>query len=138
MTSFTRFKIIGAFLILTLIPCVVFGSFGAAYVLAQAGPVETGKEIVEGLANKSLSYWFIALAVVAITSWSFMAKWLINQLELQRDANSILTNKLIGYMEKDHTAMVQVVTEVAAVQKQTASILERAIRRLDAKESPSG
>lgn len=145
ITSITRMlqyryygRLIAAFLAAAILPGVAMAAGGyGLVVLAEATPPAPAsqEQLVEFLANKNVSYWFIALAVTSITSWSFIVKWLIKQLELQRAANQETTNKLITYMEKDHAAMVAVVGEVSATQKQTALILERVLRKLEEKDS---
>ncbi len=122
-------KPIAAIVLVALLPGVAAASILTA-LLAQI----PGADMVEQLATRNVSYWFISLAVVAITSWSFIVKWLLKQLELQRAANQDTTTKLIGYMERDHSAMVKALSDVSAVQERTVLALERVIARLDAVE----
>lgn len=105
----------------TLLPSIAIGSAAiATNVLAQI----PGKEIVDDLATRNLAYWFVALAVVSIASWTWIVRWLLGQLEGQRAAY-IETNKLlISYMERDHSDM-------RAVLGRTSEVLERALARLE-------
>ena len=70
---------------------------------------------VDYLANKNIAYWFLALAAIAFASWSFIVRWLLNQLESQRNVNADVTNKLIAYMEGDHAKMIVVTEKVLLV-----------------------
>ncbi len=116
-----------ALMLLVLLPAVAIGAGTFSILSAINIPNEP---FLNGLAEKNLGYWFVALAGVAITSWTFVGKWLLKQLEQQRIANQDITTKLIGYMERDHTAMVTVISEVSSVQKQTANVLEKVLTRL--------
>lgn len=56
----------------------------------------------EALGDRSIGYWFIALAVVAIASWTWIVRWLIKQIETQREAHTTLAQELISYLKTDH------------------------------------
>jgi hypothetical protein len=109
-----------AILLVALLPSVALGAVGVA-----AGAIPFQSE-VDYLANKSIGYWFLALAAIAIASWSFIVRWLLNQLESQRMVNADVTNKLIAYMEGDHAKMIVVTEKVLLVMDK---VLERLDRR---------
>lgn len=46
------------------------------------------------------------IAGVAIGSWTWIFKWMVNQLELQRQAHTAAQSELIKYMKDDHTLLV--------------------------------
>lgn len=98
-----------AILLVAVLPSVALGAVGVA-----AGAIPFEPE-VEYLANKNIAYWFLALAAIAIASWSFIVRWLLNQLESQRNVNADVTNKLIAYMEGDHAKMIVVTEKVLLV-----------------------
>ena len=98
-----------AILLVALLPSVALGAVGLA---TGAIPFESE---VDYLANKNIAYWFLALAAIAIASWSFIVRWLLNQLESQRMVNADVTNKLIAYMEGDHAKMIVVTEKVLLV-----------------------
>lgn len=120
------------FMLAILLPAVAVGAaaVGVTGMTNTPNPMIPEQQVVDYLAQKNISYWFISLAVVAITSWSFIVRWLLKQLELQRTASSDTQKQLIDYMQKDHTAMVQVVTEVSGTQKKTVEVLERVLDKL--------
>src|SRR5947207_2364566 len=105
-----------AILLVAILPSVALGAVGVA-----AGAIPFQPE-VEYLANKNIAYWFLALAAIAIASWSFIVRWLLNQLESQRTVNADVTNKLIAYMEGDHAKMIVVTEKVLLVMDK---VLER-------------
>ena len=105
-----------AILLVAVLPSVAIGAVGVA-----SGAILFQPE-VEYLAGKSMAYWFLALAAVAIASWSFIVRWLLNQLESQRTVNADVTNKLIAYMEGDHAKMIVVTEKVLLVMDR---VLER-------------
>lgn len=92
---------------LVLLPSFAVASIVASLPnspLAQTGiPFDPA---IQYLADKNMNYWFLALSAIAIASWSFIAKWLLQQLESQRIVNTELVNRLVGYMEKDHAQTV--------------------------------
>ena len=98
-----------AILLVALLPSVALGAVGLA-----TGAIPFQPE-VDYLANKNIAYWFLALAAIAIASWSFIVSWLLNQLESQRMVNADVTNKLIAYMEGDHSKMIVVTEKVLLV-----------------------
>lgn len=113
---------------LTLLPVLAFGASSKAYenlkpVIAQVDPIAGTKAIADELHDKSMAYWFIVLAVIAIGSWTWVFKWMVNQLEQQRAANAELTKSLVGYMEKDHAGTLQ------ALQANT-TILSQVVEKL--------
>lgn len=121
-------KMIGAIMLLILLPSVAFGAYTWGMLSILPMPDE---HFLQGLADKNLGYWFIALAGIAITSWTFVGKWLLKQLEQQRVANQDTTSKLINYMDTGHTAMISALTEGTIVQRQTTSVLEKVLEKLN-------
>ena len=118
-----KLKLTFAILLIALLPAVALGAVGIA-----AGAIPFQSE-VEYLANKNIAYWFLALAAIAIASWSFIVRWLLNQLESQRTVNAEVTSKLIGYMEGDHTKMIAVTEKVLLV-------MDKVLERLDRRPLP--
>ena len=108
-----------AILLVALLPSVALGAVGVA---SGAIPFQSD---VEYLANKNIAYWFLALAAISIASWSFIVRWLLNQLESQRNVNADVTNKLIAYMEGDHAKMIVVTEKVLLVMDKVLARLDR-------------
>ena len=113
-----------AILLVAVLPSVALGAVGVA-----SGAIPFQPE-VDYLANKNIAYWFLALAAIAIASWSFIVRWLLNQLESQRTVNADVTNKLIAYMEGDHAKMIVVTEKVLLV-------MDKVLERLDARGVPT-
>jgi len=102
----------------------------AALMLAEAPPaIFPGQEVANYLADKSINYWFLTLAGIAIGSWTWIAKWLIQQLEAQRAVNAATTDKLVRYMEEDHSKTLVVMQQVTA-------ILSEVVKRMEAPKTP--
>ena len=117
----------------TLLPAVAFGSGAAAYTIAQT-PVPGGAA-VDFLADKSLTYWFLTLAAIAIASWTWILKWLIGQLESQRTAHSATQDKLLDYMGKDRVQILQSINDNAATTKKLIEVLEANVSKADRRNS---
>src|SRR5436309_15127032 len=98
-----------AILLVAVLPSIALGAVGIA-----TGSIPFQPE-VDYLANKNITDWFLAPAAIAIASWSFIVRWLLNQLESQRIVNADVTNKLIAYMEGDHANMIVVTEKVLLV-----------------------
>jgi hypothetical protein len=112
-----------AILLVAILPSVAL-----AAVAVATGAIPFQAE-VDYLANKSIAYWFLALAAISIASWSFIVRWLLNQLESQRSVNATVTNKLISYMEGDHAKMIVVTEKVLLV-------MDKVLERLDGRPLP--
>jgi len=110
-----------AILLVAILPSVSLGAVGIA---AGAIPFQTE---IEYLANKNIAFWFLALAAISIASWSFIVRWLLNQLESQRTVNADVTHKLITYMEGDHAKMLVVTEKVLLV-------MDKVLARLDKRQ----
>lgn len=95
-----------------IVPTICFGSL----VFAQNSPIT--QDQIQRLAGQDVSYWLIALAGLSITSWSFVVKWGLNQLEGQRTANAVMVTQLVTYMKEDHTATL-------VAMKANTSIMEK-------------
>ncbi len=106
-----------------ILPSLALGAVGVA-----TGAIPFGPE-VDYLADKNIAYWFLALAAIAIASWSFIVRWLLNQLESQRMVNADVTNKLIAYMEGDHAKMIVVTEKVLLV-------MDKVLDRLETRNAP--
>ena len=113
-----------AILLVALLPSIALGAVGVA-----TGAIPFQSE-VEYLAEKNVAYWFLALAAISIASWSFIVRWLLNQLESQRAVNSDVTTKLIAYMEGDHAKMIVVTEKVLLV-------MDKVLARLDSPRAGS-
>ncbi len=126
--KFYRVRLIIVILLVVMLPAVAFASGIASYqILAQI----PGKQIVDELATKNIAYWFLSLAVAAIASWTWLFSWMIKQLDKQRTANSDITSKLIGYMEKDHTDTKVITTQAISMLDKSIVILNIAIDKLN-------
>ncbi len=108
-----------AILLVAVLPSVALGAVGVA-----TGAIPFESEI-DYLASKNIAYWFLALAAISIASWSFIVRWMLNQLESQRSVNADATNKLISYMEGDHSKMLVVTEKVLLVMDKVLERLER-------------
>lgn len=118
----TSMRCILAVLLIVLLPSIALASLAAIVppTLAQAGNLLDPTL----LADKNMNYWFLALAGITIGSWTFTAKWLLQQLESQRSANTELVNKLVGYMEKDHSQTLLAMNTSAAILAQVVDKLD--------------
>lgn len=56
--------------------------------------------------NPFQSFGGTTISAVAIGSWTWIFKWMVNQLELQRQAHSAAQSQLIEYMKDDHALLV--------------------------------
>lgn len=56
--------------------------------------------------NPFQSFGGTTISAVAIGSWTWIFKWMVNQLELQRQAHSTSQAQLITYMKDDHALLV--------------------------------
>lgn len=78
---------------LTLLPASAIAS-----VLAIEPTVDTF--------NPFQSFGGTTISAVAIGSWTWIFKWMVNQLELQRQAHTQAQSQLIAYMKDDHALLV--------------------------------
>lgn len=112
--SFTCWRMVtGVMLAVILLP-VALASAGYAYTNYELAQIPTPAD-VEALANKSVSYWLVALALFSISSWTFIVRWLLNQLMEQRAASTKATSELISYMKEDRTNQMILMTKVSAL-----------------------
>ena len=133
MSKFKLVQLVAGIITLVLLPSVAVGASSAAIaILADLEVVNAipGLREAEMLGDKSVSYWFIALAAIAILSWTWIVKWLIHQLEQQRTANAELTKSLVEYLAKDHAGTLQALT-------QNSLILERVVDKLKTNQHES-
>jgi len=99
--KFRKALLVAAVLALVFLPTLAIGSCAyAGVMLAQTTQVQN---LVSELSTKSVAYWFVALAAVTITSWTWIVKWLINQLDSKRKTNAELTATLLESMKNDHS-----------------------------------
>lgn len=119
-----RALLIFSIMMVILLPGVAIASgyMGLTIVGVVPGPTLPA-DIINELGGKSISYWFIALSGIAITSWTFFAKWMLKQLEDQRKVNADLVTKLLLYLETDHAAGKAVMIETLDVLKQVRNKL---------------
>lgn len=109
---------VAAVIALSVLPSIC----GWSLLVAQPIPIPY-EGAIHALADKNMNYWFLALAAIAIASWSFIAKWLLNQLESQRAANAELVTKLVNYMEVDHAKTLVVMDSVTKILAQVVEKL---------------
>lgn len=110
-----------ATIVAVLLPSVSAGATVVAVTLLSVADTIPYAGVVDDLSSRSMAYWFLALAAIAIASWTWIVKWLISQLDSQRSANSETTAKLIAYMEKDHADM-------RAIMGRTNEVLDRVLQ----------
>lgn len=115
-------RLTAATIVAVLLPSVSVGATGAAVVLLGLTDAVPYAGAVEDLSSRSMAYWFLALAAIAIASWTWIVKWLISQLDSQRAANTATTEKLISYMEKDHADMREIMGR-------TTEVLDRVLQQ---------
>jgi hypothetical protein len=116
-----------------LLPAAAFASGSVAFSMLAQTPIPLpipGGQVVDHLADKSIAYWFLALAAIAIASWTWILKWMIAQLEGQRTANSEATTRLITYMERDHGQMIAAMTTTAETNKKVVEVMEKVADKL--------
>ena len=113
-----------------LLPAVAVGS-AVQGVIALAPDLIPGQPVVEYLADKTLAYWFLALAAIAITSWTWAFKWLIGQLSSQRETSAETQRQLIEYMRADHAATATALAQANSLHLQLLTRLnaEATVRR---------
>lgn len=122
-------KKIVALIALVLLPVGATASTLFAFeILAQipSGVLETANQ----LQDKSIAYWFLVLAGIAIASWTYIFKWMISQLESQRTAHTAATDKLVDYMTKDHTSLTQILDKTIDALDRTSVVLDNAIKKI--------
>jgi len=112
--------LLGIMLSITLLPVSIVS---AAYALTSQ--IVPDPAIVEALANKSISYWFVALALFSISSWTIVVRWLLTQLVEQRKTNAESNDKLISYMREDHSKNTVLLSKVEDSHNRLAAVLER-------------
>lgn len=127
----SRRRIMLAIIMVALLPAVAFGSGAAAYHQCIAQAPVPGGAVVDFLGDKSLTYWFLTLAAIAIASWTWILKWLIGQLESQRTAHSLTQDKLLDYMGKDRVQILQSINDNAETTKKLVSVLEANVIKAD-------
>jgi hypothetical protein len=111
-------------LIVLLFPTgVMAGLIGVT--LAQVSPdTKTALDTAEYLAGKPLGYWLIALAMFCGTTFTWIVKWLLSQLESQRTANSAANSQLMGYLREDRALLVKQLTEVSVVVAENSDLIK--------------
>ena len=114
-------RLLIACILLVFLPVLAIAA-GAAAMTPELLP---GLQAAEALADKSMAYWFVCLAVVSIGSWTWVFKWMIQQLSEQRTAHADATRQLVGYLTTDHTMMVQVVTKATDALEQVSHKLKQ-------------
>lgn len=112
-----------AIMAVVLLPAVSAASIMATVPIFEGIAQIPSSEIAATLADKSMAYWFVTLAVVAIGSWTWIFKWLIAQLDSQRKANSEAQQQTIAYMSQDHAAVAALTANTIDVLRQVTEIL---------------
>lgn len=101
-------------LLVVLPPVGAGAALAAVHILAEVPGVPPAVSgVADQIGDKSLAYWFVTLAGVAIGSWTWILKWLINQLAEHRKAATDTTDKLIGYLKTDRDEMIKALKDVA-------------------------
>lgn len=132
MAMLPKTKLLLALMSAVFLPVVALASGKNGYdtIIAQSSPLPPGVAEAAGhLADKSMAYWFISLAIVAAISWTWIVKWIINQLEQQRAANVELNTKLLGYVSNDHTNSQVALQRVASALEANTRVLESIDKR---------
>jgi hypothetical protein len=109
---------------LVLLPVIAVASAAAAVSATVSHDMIPLLQTAEAIADKSMAYWFISLAVVSIASWTWVFKWLIQLLGEQRTAHADATKQLVGHLITDHVMMVQVVTKSTEALEQLSKKLK--------------
>jgi len=104
-------RLIAGFVAVVTMPAIAAFFLLCAHAYADGVPGIPYSDAVEKLAGQNVAYWFLALAAITIASWTWVVKWIISQLDQQRKVNAEITQRLIAYMEKDHTDMKAVMQE---------------------------
>lgn len=108
--SIYTFRFMIGIMAVLMCPGIAASSVVAAHgMLADAALIPYGAE-VEFLAGKNIAYWFLTLAGVSIASWTWIVKWLIKQLEAQRDSNAQLVQTLLTAKEKENQELRELLT----------------------------
>lgn len=103
----------------SILPGIAFAAGAISFHIAQIQAIEAAEQ----LGGKNLAYWFLALAGIAIASWTWILKWLLEQLESQRAANGATTDRLIGFMEKDHAEMRLLLGKTTEIMERLSTML---------------
>lgn len=112
--------LISALVALTLLPAVAFaGASGAWMIIGQVAPLEAADK----LADKGMAAWFLALAAIAIGSWTWVFRWMVSQLEAQRAANAELVRQILEYHKSDNTSLRDMLGQTTAALNLVASKL---------------
>lgn len=80
---------------------------------------------VTKLADGDLRYWFAALALFSISSWTVVVRWLLNQIVEQRKAYAIINQQMIDYMRDDHSKTQVLLAKVEGSHNRLANALDK-------------
>ncbi len=75
--------------------------------------------------NPFESFGGTTISAVAIGSWTWIFKWMVQQLELQRQAHAQSQSELIRYMKEDHTLLVTTNQQLVSVLSAALSSLQQ-------------
>lgn len=88
---------------LRLLYAVPFLIMLATGVVAADLPLQSE---IDYVSRQSIEWWFAAVVVLGVVSWTFMVRWLITQQQQARDAHARLVGDLLQYMREDHAKTV--------------------------------
>lgn len=100
-------------------------AFGSTYTLLSS----VATEEIQQLAGKDVTYWLIALSFGCVSAAACVVRWLVTQLEKQREATAeerklaisaaseerkiqnSLQEKLLNYLQDGHAAMLTTIAQ---------------------------
>lgn len=90
--------------ILSLSASIVLAAVLFWPVAAHAQTVPVTPEQIDELANKSDRWLFIAALILLLGFGAVVVKWLLAQLDKQREANQLATDKLITHLQTESSS----------------------------------
>lgn len=64
------------------------------------------------MVQHDFKWWFAVLFVILLFCGLMVFRWLIQQLQQQREANSVVTKQLIDYVQTDHSKSLLVMQQI--------------------------
>lgn len=117
-------------LALTLLPSIAVAAAVVAMEPAVPMPSTDGFNPFTTMGGTTIS-------AVAIGSWTWIFKWMVNQLELQRQAHAQAQSQLIQYMKDDHTLIVATNQALTSALTLAISTLNKITLSISASHPPS-
>lgn len=116
-------KKLAALVVLVTLPAFSYGALsrGAAIILGDG--IMPSVDIQQLAGDKSMATWFLTMGAIAICSWTWIFRWLLDQLKEQRNVNAILVQKLLEHSDKDNH-------ELRVLLNQTVAVLDRVSAKL--------